>query len=583
MKKFYLNLLMAFTVSSWVQAQVVTPSDSSNSFTYRVLASNLSYPWEVSYGPDDSLWVTESRSYKITKVSTINGGKRTILDLSGNKNFYQFIDVGGNRFARVGASNKPWPQGGMQGLALHPQLLTGKPYVYVAYVYRWDSTSVNTNGGEFFKTKIERYTYNTVTKTLGSPVVIIDTLPGSSDHNSGRLTIGPDLKLYYSIGDMGAGQFGNKNRTHYAQNLDYYQGKILRFNTEEDGDVFNVNDPLNRWIPNDNVYFNSVTGNRSAVYTYGHRNVQGLVWGEINSGDTLYANEHGPQTDDELNTISRGRNYGYPFVTGLCDGNMNGISNGPFTAATVGSNTEQNRCTALNVKIPISTFGTTDPTPATNPEGSNATWPTVGPSSIDFYGNSNIANQIPNWKNSILMTTLRSGRIIRLKLNANGNGVVGSPIEYFRGSGNRFRDLALNPDGLTIYVATDSGYSTSGPTAGIPPSSLPAYAGVIIEFRYSAAVLSANDTPPNPLNYRQYFKVFPNPVTGDMLYVESKRNVGKPLTYQLYDATGNLVKSGRSTNNNFGIEMKGLSKGMYILKVYNGAEVNVVTEKVVRQ
>jgi aldose sugar dehydrogenase len=177
---------------------------------------------------------------------------------------------------------------------------------------------------------------------------------------------------------------------------------------------------------------------------------------------------------------------------------------------------------------------------------------------------------------------LRSGRIIRLKLNANGNGVVGSPIEYFRGSGNRFRDLALNPDGLTIYVATDSGYSTSGPTAGIPPSSLPAYAGVIIEFRYSAAVLSANDTPPNPLNYRQYFKVFPNPVTGDMLYVESKRNVGKPLTYQLYDATGNLVKSGRSTNNNFGIEMKGLSKGMYILKVYNGAEVNVVTEKVVK-
>jgi aldose sugar dehydrogenase len=580
MKKYYITVWGILFFTSLTRAQV-TPSDSSSSFTYRVLASNLSYPWEVIYGPDDSLWVTEARSYRITKISPADGGKRTILDLSGNKNFYQFIDGSGNRFARVGGSNKPWPQGGMQGLALHPQFLTGKPYLYVSYVYRWDSTSVNTNGGEFFTTKIERYTYNIVTKTLGSPVTIIDTIPGSNDHNSGRLTIGPDLKLYYTVGDMGAGQFGNKQRKHYAQQTDCYQGKILRFNTEQDTDPVDAGDPLNRWIPNDNLYFNSVNGKRSAVYSFGHRNAQGIVWGRINGGDSLYANEHGPQTDDELNTVSRGRNYGYPFVTGMCDGNMNGISNGPFTAATSGANTEQNRCTALNVKAPFSTFGTTDASPNTNPEGSNATWPTVGPSSLDFYGNPGTANQIPNWKNSLLITTLRNGRIIRLKLNANGDGVVGNPVEYFRGSTNRFRDLALNPDGVKIYVATDSGYSTSGPTAGVPPSSLPAYAGVILEFSYAAATLAIDNTPPDPLNYRQYYKIYPNPVS-DRLNIESKRNVSKPISWQLFDMTGNMVSSGSSIYNNFSIDMRLLASGVYLLKMYNGADVVVVTEKVVK-
>jgi aldose sugar dehydrogenase len=581
MKKIYVLKLVILLTVQIAYAQV-TPSDSSSSFNYRVLTSGLSYPWEILYGPDDSLWVTEARSYKITKVSPVNGGKRTILDLSANKNFYQFIDAGGNRFARVGASNKPWPQGGMQGLVLHPQFLSGKPFLYVSYVYRWDSTSVNTNGGEFFTTKIERYTYNTVTKTLGSPITVIDTLPGSSDHNSGRLAIGPDLKLYYTVGDMGAGQFGNKNRVHRAQNTDYYQGKILRFNTEPDGDPVDVSDPLNQWIPNDNIYFNSVNGKRSAVYSTGIRNAQGLVWGRINSGDTLYANEHGPQSDDELNTITRGRNYGYPFVTGFCDGNMNGISNGPFTAATSGANSEQNRCITLNVKEPISTYGTTATSPNTNPEGSNASWPTVGPSSIDFYGNPGTANQIPNWKNSILMTTLRSGRIIRLKLNANGNGIVGNPIEYFKGSTNRFRDLALNPDGIKIYVATDSGYSTSGPTAGVPPSSLPAYAGVILEFSYASALLSVDNIAPNPLDYRQYYKIFPNPVS-NKLTVEGKRNVSKPITWQLFDITGNMVGTGRSISNNFNIDMRHLASGVYMLKMYNGADVVVVTEKIVKQ
>ncbi|MEP6674482.1 MAG: PQQ-dependent sugar dehydrogenase [Ferruginibacter sp.] len=586
MRKGYLLVFFVLSFSPCMKAQV-TPSDSSNSFSYKVLASNLGYPWEVVYGPDDSLWVTEARSYKIVKISTVNGGKRTILDLNANKNFVRNIVTSGTNpspgtYAKVGANNHPWPQGGLQGLAIHPRLLTGMPYIYVSYIYRWDSTSATTNGGEFFTTKIERYTYDLVTKTLGSPKTIIDTLPGSSDHNSGRLVIGPDTLLYYSIGDMGAGQFANKLRTNRAQNLDFYQGKILRFNTVEDNDAIDASDPFNRWIPNSNIYFNSVNGKRSAVYSYGHRNVQGLIWGKINSGDSLYASEHGPQTDDEFNVISRGRNYGHPFVNGMCDGNMNGISNGPWMPGASGPTTEQNACTTYNIKQPLSTFGTTDPSPATDPEGSSTNWTTVAPSGIDFYGNSNMADQIPNWKNSVLIPTLKNGRIIRIKLNANGNGVTGTPVEYFKGTNNRFRDLALNPDGVTIYVATDSGYVTSGPTAGIPPSSMPSYAGTILEFTYSGSLLELGSDPINPLISRNDFKIFPNPV-GDVLYVQGKRNISKPITYILYDITGKFVTKGTRTTDDFSVDMRIFEKGVYILKLYNGADINIMTQKIIKQ
>jgi glucose/arabinose dehydrogenase len=82
------------------------------------------------------------------------------------------------------------------------------------------------------KTRIERYNYNSGTQLLESPVTILQDIPGSNDHNSARIAIGPDLKLYYSVGDMGAGQYDNLTRPNNAQNLNIYEGKILRLNTE---------------------------------------------------------------------------------------------------------------------------------------------------------------------------------------------------------------------------------------------------------------------------------------------------------------------------------------------------------------
>ena len=179
-------------------------------------------------------------------------------------------------------------QDGLMGLALHPQLLQGKPYVYISYTYQSTSATVR-------KTRIERYTYDINTQTLGSPVTVLEDIPGSNDHNSARLAIGPDLKLYYTVGDMGAGQFDNYARTNNAQNLNIYEGKVLRLNTE----------PVSSsWIPTDNPFTNA--GQPTAVYSFGHRNPQGLVWGNVNGTDILYSSEHGPYSDDEVNIIESG-------------------------------------------------------------------------------------------------------------------------------------------------------------------------------------------------------------------------------------------------------------------------------------
>ena len=200
--------------------------------------------WEVLYSPrEDSLWITENRNYRIRKIHPTNGGNRVVLDLSQSAT--QFSGLNRN-FA---TSANPWPQGGMMGLALHPQFLAPtdpKNFVYLAYVRSYTS-------GQNFSTSIVRFTWNTATAALESPVQIITNIPGSGDHNSGRMIIAPwggqDF-LFYAVGDMGAGQFSNVARTVNSQNLSSLEGKILRINLEPDNDPL----PAQQWIPNLNPY-----------------------------------------------------------------------------------------------------------------------------------------------------------------------------------------------------------------------------------------------------------------------------------------------------------------------------------------
>lgn len=401
--------------------------------------STFNYPYALLYGPDHYLWLTERVGKKINRVHPTTGAIDQLVDMTSL--VYQ---NGG--------------QDGLMGMALHPELLlgTGNDYVYVAYTY---GTSDLTR-----RTKIVRYTYTLSGSngTLGNPVNLIIGLSGSNDHNSGKLAFGPDNKLYYSIGDQGVNQFDNKCKVSHSQDLpsqaqintsdySYYEGKVLRMN-------------LDGTIPADNPVLNSV---KSHVFSYGHRNAQGLTFG---ANGKLYSNEHGPKSDDEINIIQSGGNYGWPYISGYNDNknyafcnwstapNCTALTFSDYACGTGATSTSESSWGGSFIN-PITTMFTIDD--GFNFTGGWLTWPTIGPSSMAIY--EGYSNPIPGWNNSLLSTTLKKGRVYRSQLSPDGNTIIGAPEELFY-TQNRYRDLAISPDGNTIYIITDSGGTTSGPS-----------------------------------------------------------------------------------------------------------------------
>lgn len=462
-------------------------------FNIDTVSKLLGYPWEITYGPDDSLWVTEARGYRVLRVSS----SRTEAEKNVTPQQVLKIPLGSSEvtFSR---SIGTWPQGGMQGLAIHPEFMTNpsRRWVYIGYVY--SGTCPPGPGSPcYFRTKIIRCQFyfageaGNPTSPSKDTLMILDTLisnlPGSNDHNSGRMKIspvveGPDntYKLYYTIGDMGAGQFNNTSRMMNAQNKDTCEGKIIRLNTEPDtdgvpGSPSHDYDKWRQWIPNDNPFTHSVfTSLRTPVYSYGHRNAQGLAWGYAGSSWRLYSSEHGDRSDDEVNIIEYGKNYGWPAVTGLADDNYttsDDASDGFTLNNILASQTITNETTfaSSNADYKNPAFSFLNWSPAqiqTINTGNIFTWPTIAPSSIDFYGSS----QIPGWQNSLLVTSLKYG-MFRLQLNAAGdaidstictNAVDTFPLLH----GWRVRDIAISPNGGYIWAVIDSTGSTSGPTGG---------------------------------------------------------------------------------------------------------------------
>ena len=168
-------------------------------------------------------------------------------------------------------------EGGLLGIALHPEFDSNQ------YVYLYSTT----NETGTLTNRVERYTLQG--ESLQDRTVILADIPASSNHDGGALAFGPDDKLYITTGDA-----GNENS---AQDTNSLAGKILRIN--DDGTV-----------PSDNPFGN-------AVWSYGHRNPQGIAWDDQQQ---LWSTEHGPsgtQTGrDELNLIEKGANYGWPIITG---------------------------------------------------------------------------------------------------------------------------------------------------------------------------------------------------------------------------------------------------------------------------
>jgi PQQ-dependent dehydrogenase (s-GDH family) len=356
----------------------------------------------------------------------------------------------------------PGGQDGLMGLALD----LANNFVYTGYTYTDRSlppylTRAETSPYRHLYTKIVRFTYDRATETLGNPVTLIAGMPAGNDHQAGRMKIGPDRKLYYTIGDQGNDQLGNycvpiesqrlpTQAEIQAKNYISYVGKSLRLN-------------LDGSIPNDNP---QIDGVRSHVFTYGHRNPQGIDFGP---DGTLYESEHGPKTDDEVNILKAGTNYGWPHVAGMKDGKAYEY------ARWADSTTPCAQLKFSDLAIPPSVprepesaftkpFNEPIATMFTVSTGYNFSdpvckgvdyicWPTVGASSIEYYGTP-LKSPIPGWEKALLVTTLKRGSLYVVALTPDGQRVRGPFSRYFQ-SDNRYRDTAVSPDGRTIYIATD--------------------------------------------------------------------------------------------------------------------------------
>ncbi|RPI63115.1 MAG: L-sorbosone dehydrogenase, partial [Lysobacterales bacterium] len=148
-------------------------------FSLRVVATGLEDPSEVTWGPDGRLWITERIGKRVVRVDPADGTRSVAVT----------IDEVLQALA----------QDGLQGLALHPQLLRGSDYVYVMYTYDADAGPATQR-----RAKIRRYTYDPAKDALGDPVDLLTGIPHGPDHGASRLTIGPDGKLYASTGDQGS-------------------------------------------------------------------------------------------------------------------------------------------------------------------------------------------------------------------------------------------------------------------------------------------------------------------------------------------------------------------------------------------
>jgi PQQ-dependent dehydrogenase (s-GDH family) len=538
-------------------------------------STGMSSPWEVVYGPDDSLWVTESHAYKIWKIHPGDKGIRLLLDLNPQKDF-------------DAATANPWPQGGLMGLAIHPQFTSGKPWVYVAYVYHLIGCGTS-SGGNFcsYKTKIARYKYDFSAATLTYMDDVITGLDGSNDHNSGRVRINPlpesdgKYHLYYTIGDMGAGNLANIDRPNHAQDTTIVEGKTLRLNTEPDL-AFPV---AQQWIPGDNPFPAGAAANaKNPIYSFGHRNPQGLVFGSVNGGASyiLYSSEHGDQSDDEVNIIYPHTNYGWPKVAGLCDDNYNSAAGDSMYLAGKSVVSESGFCdtTPTTLQEPIFTFYNWGRN-ANKVSGamSNSHWPTIAPASIAFYG----ANAIPGWKNSLLVPSLKDG-LFRLKLKPDGLSIDSTnlptdTLHYL--AGYRFRNVTVSPTGDTLFLAVDNSCCTIGPNSIIGSSVASPNLGFILRMVYLTTLpldTALQKAPPSdPVTQ---YGVYPNPAT-KTVHVQIPDDAPKPLSAILYDITGKPVLIRQILAGAGTLDIHELAPGIYILRLANSRGVTQSTQKLV--
>jgi len=326
-------------------------SESAATPGVEVVASRLETPWAIAFAPDGRIFLTE----RAGRIRIIKDGKL-------QKEPWMVLDA-----YETG-------EAGLMGLALDPEFSRNR-FVYVAYSYR--------DPGGALKNRLVRLREDPATGRGERERVLVDEVAGSGNHNGGRVKFGPDGRLYWTMGDA--------QYTRFSQELSSLNGKILRLNP--DGTV-----------PADNPFAGS------PVYSYGHRNPQGLAW-QPASG-RLYSTEHGPSglldcCKDEVNLIEPGKNYGWPVIKG--------------------DETKQGMVTPVGHS------------------GDSETWAPGGAAFVTRGA----------WAGSLLFTGLRGQSLYRLVLDPKDPRKVVAFERLFSRQFGRLRDVVEGPD-RKIYMLTSN-------------------------------------------------------------------------------------------------------------------------------
>ena len=337
---------------------VIPPSKEIPKFRVETIAANLEIVWSIVFAPDGRVFFTERPG----RVRVIENGKLRAAP------FFVVPDI-----EQKGES-------GLMSIALHPDFAQNH-YVYLAYGYQADGDQM---------VRVARY--RETGETLTDQQTIIENIPASRYHSGTRLKFGPDGKLYMTTGDA--------TKQERAQRLDSINGKTLRLN--DDGTV-----------PADNPFVGQANA-RPEIWTYGHRNAQGMDWQP--GTNLMFQTEHGPTWidgvslfkrtgGDEVNIVERGKNYGWAKIS--------------HTMKREGMET------------PIIEYS-----------------PAVAPASGMFYR----GELFPALKNNFLFGTLKGEAIIRLVLD--GRRIV-SQDKLLEKQYGRIREVAEAPDG-SIYFSTSN-------------------------------------------------------------------------------------------------------------------------------
>ena len=392
-RSFVITLILLLVAGLAPQTASAAPPTMSTA----VIAQSLVIPWDVAFAPDGKMLVTE-RPGRIRVYSSGAVGA-TLVDTF------------------TVPSVRAEGESGLMGIAVDIDFVTNR------FVYVCASRQI----GASWNNQVLRYTLS-VNGVWGNLKVLLSGMHANTTHNGCALEMDRFGKLWIGMGDAANSANG--------QNRGSLNGKILRIN--RDGTV-----------PSDNPV---ISGSRNAVFSMGHRNPQGIA---IRPGtDQVYAVEHGPNVNDEVNLIVAGGNYGWPCYTG---------AGAPFQTSGCG---------------PASSYR-------------NSLWSSGNTTDATSGAAFAAGTQWADYNGQLFVSTLKESDVRRFPINSAGT-VLSAPATHFDGTWGRLRAMVSGPGGQ-LYVTTSNG--SNDRVIRISPAT-PVVSRVFGSDRYAtAAALSASAFP----------------------------------------------------------------------------------------